>query len=374
MAFTTVRPMRMPPVVSGTVLFQNTAAGTSNGTPITFDATGDKIALVHRVPKTGTLTAIEFLTGTVSTTGATMRAAVEGIGTDGNPSGTVYVANAEGTVVVATSDDNVWKSVSINGGTGVTVTKGDLVATVIDVSSGTPNTISLAVGAATSMALGNFPFVTANTTGSYAKKTDSLALGVVWNYGGTYEYFYGANAAISTGLTAVGAADNERGLRFQVAAPIRITGVGAMLANAAAGANYRVKLYDSTPTLITNGELQPGADIDGDTFPSTSMDGYAEFIFPASIELSANTTYYATIYQTSANNLSLGQVGVTSSAYLAAMPGGSEFYLATRSGGTGAFTTSQTVVPLMYLLVDGIHDGTGGSGGGARIIGGTVVR
>ena len=368
MTFTTVRPMRMPPVYSGTILFQNTSAGTSNGTPITFDAGTDKIALVHRVPKTGTLTAIEFLTGTVTTTGATMRAAVEGLGTDQNPSGTVYVANAEGTVVVATSDDNVWKSVAINGGTGVTVTRGDMVATVIDVSSGTPNVIPLAVGGFTSMALGNFPYVTANTTGAYAKKTDSLALGIVWNYGGTYEYFYGANAAVSTSATAVGAADNERGLRFQVAAPIRIYGIGAMLGNAAAGANYRLKVYDSTPTLLANGELQPAADIDGDSFPSTTMDGFVEFILPASLELAAATTYYATIYQTTANNLSLFQVGVTS-GYLAAMPGGAEFYLATRSGGSGAFTTSQTAVPLMYLLVDGIHDGSGSGGGGMRLAG-----
>lgn len=368
MTFQTVRNMRFPEVVSGSVLFQNTSAGTSNGTPITFDNSADKIALVHRVPKTGTLTAIEFLTGTVSTTGATMRAAVEGVGTDGHPSGTVKYTNAEGTVVVATSDDNAWKSVSINGGTGVTVTKGDLVATVIDVSSGTPNTIALAVGAATSMALGNFPYVTANTTGSYAKKTDSLGLAVVWNYGGTYEYFYGANAAISTALTNVGNT-NERGLRFQVAAPIRVYGVGAMLANAAAGADFRVRLYDSTPNLLTNGELEVGADIDGDTFPSTSMDGYAEFIFPASIELAANTTYYATIYQRTANNLALGQVGVTSAAYLAAMPGGAQCYLGTRSGGAGAFSDTQTVVPLMYLLIDGIHDGSGSGGGGMRLAG-----
>ena len=373
MTFTTVRPMRMPPVVSGTVLFQNTSAGTSNGTPITFDAGTDKVALIHRVPKTGTLTAIEFLTGTVSTTGATMRAAVEGVGADGNPSGTVYVASSEGTVVVSTADDSVWKSVSINSGTGVTVTRGDLVATVIDVSSGTPNTIALSVGAATSMALGNFPYVTANTTGSYAKKTDSLGLAVIWNYGGTYEYFHGANAVTATAVTNVGAADNERGLRFQVAAPVRIYGIGAMLGNAAAGANYRLKLYDATPTLISGGEVQAGADIDGDTFVSTTMDGYTEIIFPASIELAAATTYYATIYQTTANNLGLFQVGVTSSAYLAAMPGGAEFYLATRSGGTGAFTTSQTAVPLMYLLVDGIHDGAG-SGGGGPLIAGRLVR
>lgn len=369
MTFTTVRPMRMPPVVSGTVMFQNASAGTSNGTPITFDASGDKIALIHRVPKTGTLTAIEFLTGTVSTTGATMRAAVEGVGTTGHPSGTVKYTSAEGTVVVATSDDNVWKSVPINGGTGVTVTRGDLVATVIDVSSGTPNTIALSVGASTSMALGNFPYVTANTTGSYAKKTDSLGLGVVWNYGGTYEYFHGANAAISTAVTNVGNG-NERALRFQVAAPIRIYGIGAMLGNAAAGADFRVRLYDSTPTLITNGELEVGANIDGDTFPSTTMDGYCEFILPASIELAANTTYYASIYQRTANNLGLFQVGVTSSAYLAAMPGGAQFYLGTRSGGAGTFTDTQTVVPLMYLLVDGIHDG---SGSGA-VIAGTPMR
>ena len=326
-------------------------------TIITMDAAGDKLALIHRVPKTGTLTGINFRTGTVSTAGATLRAQVETV-TNGAPTGTLKYTNGTGTVVVATSDDNVWKAVAINGGTGVAVTKGDLVATVIDVSSGTPNTVILSTGSTTSMSLGNFPYCSANTTGAYAKLTNALSAPVVWDYGGTFEYCFGMNAADSVAITNIGNT-NERALRFQLPAPMRVKGIAAMLCNASAGCDFRVRLYDSTPTLIANAEVEAGADIDGDTFASATIDGYSEFIFPASIELAANTTYYASIYQRTATNLALAEIGVSTAAYMAAMPGGAQLYLATRSGGTGSFANTTTTRPLIWLLVDGIDNAAG---------------
>lgn len=367
-------PIEFPPIVSGNVKFYNTGltAGMSNA--ITFDNTADKIALVgHAVPKTGTLTAIRFRTGTVSSTGATMRARVESVPDGGVPDGTLYVANAEGTVSVATSDDNTWKTVSINGGTGVSVTRGDRVCTVIDVDSGsptTPNTIILQSGSTLTMALGNVPKLMTNTTGSYALATNSLALGAVWEYSDGMAYVYGLNAAHGGAATAVGNG-NERALRFQVPAPVRVMGIGAYLQNAAADADFRVRIYDSTPTLLTGAEIDASADVDGDIFSSTTGDGYCEFWFASSISLSSNTTYYASIYQRTANNLSVGEVQVATSDYLKAMPGGAQCYLGTRSGGTGTFSDTNTTVPMIYLLIDGIDDGAGsGSGIGARIVGG----
>lgn len=363
-------PMEFPPIVSGNVKFYNTGltAGMSNA--MTFDAGTDAIALVgHAVPKTGTLTAIRFRTGTVSTAGATFRASVQTVSAAGIPSGTLYTANAEGTVVVNTTDDSAWMTVSINGGTGVTVTRGGRVCTVIDVSSGTPNTVIVQSGSTLTMALGNVPKVMTNTTGSYALSTGSLALGAVWEYDDGMAYVYGLNAAHGGAAAAVGNGA-ERALRFQVPAPVRVMGIGAYLQNAAAGADFRVRIYDSTPTLLTGAEIDASADVDGDIFPSTTGDGYCEFRFASSISLAANTTYYASIYQRTANNLSVGEVQVASADYLAAMPGGAQCYMGTRSGGTGTFTDDQTKVPMIYLLIDGIDDGAGGG----TVIAGTPMR
>lgn len=365
--------IEFPPIVSGNIKFYNTGISPGMSNAMTFDAGTDAFALVHRVPKDGTLTAIRFRTGTVSTAGATFRASVQTVtGAPLAPSGTLAYTSAEGTVVVNTTDDAVWKTVSINGGTGVTVNRGDLVASVIDVSSGTPNTVIIQAGSTLTMALGNFPKVMTNTTGSWAVGTSSLAAGLVWEYDTGMTYCYGMNAAHGSAATAVGNG-NERALRFQLPFPARCYGIGAYILNAAAGADFRVRLYDSTPNILTNGEIDPSTDVDGDLFAGTTVDGYCEFNFPDSVSLSANTTYYASIYQRTANNLSVAEVTLDSSSYLAAMPGGSQCYLGTRSGGTGTFTDTNTTVPMIFLLLDGFDDATGGSGG-ARLIGGTVVR
>ena len=356
-------PIEFPPVISGNIKFYNTGITPSMTNAITFDNSADAIALVHRVPKDGTLIAIRFRTGTVSTAGATFRASVQTVtGAPVSPSGSLAYTNGDGTVVVGTADDNVWETVAINGGTGVTVTRGDLVATVISVSTGTPNTVILQSGSVATMSVGNFPKLMSNTTGTWAVVTSSLCLGAVWEYSDGMAYCFGLNPTHGGATTNIGNG-NERALRFQLPAPVRVYGVAAYLQNVAAGADFRVRIYDSTPTMLTGAEVNAGADVDGDIFAGTTVDGWSEFNFPSSVSLSANTTYYASIYQRTAANLGLGQINLSTSDFLKAMPGGAQCYLGTRSGGTGTFTDTTTTVPMIYLLIDGIDDGAGGGGG-----------
>lgn len=247
------------------------ALTTANQTIFTFDSAADRMALITMIPKTGTLTAVEFRTGAVSTTGATLQVQLETVAADGTPSGTIYTSGANGTVVVSTSDDNVFKSVSINGGTGVTVTKGDMVAIVLTVSSGTPKTIQ--ISAAPNSAynfLGVFPYQVNDTAGSWAKSTGNVPTSFLLNYGGTYEHMEGGCPISAVAITTIGNG-NERALRFVAPAPIRVLGVRIFLANVAAGADFRVVLYDSTPTKLIealhNGGS--GSDFDGDHIVGT---------------------------------------------------------------------------------------------------------
>lgn len=353
----TVPPTEVPRLVISNAA--TTSVSVAMQTIMTFDAAGDRLALITRIPKTGTLTAIEFRTGTVSTTGATFQIQVEGVDGTGLPDGVAKYTNANGTVVVATSDDGVWKSVSLNSGTGVSVTKGDLVAIVLSVSSGTPNTVIVQGGNVSSMTtLGTFPYMAQDTAGSWAKFASSaLACPFVLSYGGTYELTPGANPTHSQALSSIGNGA-ERGLRFNFPVPVRAYGMRAFLGNIAAGADFRAVLYNDTPTLLT--EVNSGADIDGDVAVSTTNDGWYEFIFPSAQSLSANTTYHATIYQKTANSVSLLENSFSSNAYMNAYHSGTAMYLSTRSGGTGAFTTTNTTMPMIQLLVDGFDDGLGG--------------
>lgn len=355
-----------------TVEAASTAATVAMQTLMTFDSAADRLALITMIPKTGTLTAIEFRTGTVSTAGATFQVQLEGVASDGTPNGTIYTANANGTVVVSTANDNVFKSVAINGGTGVTVTKGDMVAIVLTVSSGTPNTVQIAVAPNTiHNMLGDFPYLVNDTAGSWAKVTSNLCAPFVLDYGGTYEYMDGGCPINSVSSPAIGNG-NERGLRFVAPAPMRVKGVRVFLSNVAAGADFRVVLYDSTPTKLieTLHNGGSGADFDGDHMVSATNDGWATFMFGATQELTKDSVYYLTVYQKTANAIAVFEGVVTDNGYLSAFTTGTvDFYLATRSGGSGAFSTNTTTVPCIQIICDGIDDGTGSGGGGLSAFG-----
>lgn len=333
-----------------------TSATASMQTFMTFDASTDKAAWIGRIPKTGTITELLFRTGTVSSAGATMRMRIETVDSSGLPSGTLLTANAEGTVVVGTSDDNAWMAVSINSGSGVSVTKNQRCAVVLEVSSGTPNTVPIMTAPDTVIAAQDFPYSAANTTGSYAKNAAVLTPPFMFNYGGTFVFAPGMSPADSVAVTSIGNG-NERALRFQLPVPMQVIGVRAMVFNQSAGADHRIVLYDSTPTLIA--EIDPSTDLDGDHTIGATADGLVEYYFDQAYDLAANTTYYLSFYQTTANNLSLMEFTVASASHMGAAPGGSEFYLGTRSGGSGAFSDTTTRRPMIHLIPGGVYDASG---------------
>src|SRR5687768_9301872 len=89
---------------------------------LTLDASGEKAGFVFPAPKTGALSKVHFFLGTV-TTGETLAASLQNVDGSGNPDGT---ADQSGTVAVASSDDNTWKTVTF--GTTRSVTRGELLS------------------------------------------------------------------------------------------------------------------------------------------------------------------------------------------------------------------------------------------------------
>ncbi len=102
----------------------------------TFDAAGDAVGWVFDVPDTGTLTAVAFSCSSHTTT-ATMSCEIHTLdNTNGLPTGTLYDANATGTVSVSAVANY---QIAINGGTGISVTAGDQIVPLLFVASGTPS-------------------------------------------------------------------------------------------------------------------------------------------------------------------------------------------------------------------------------------------
>lgn len=350
---------------------QQGSVGTLFLSTFTFDAATDVLAIVTRVPQSGTLTALEFRTGTVSTAGADFDMGLYQIdGATGLPTTTPYVTNSNGTVTVATSDDNVFKSVAINSGTGVSVTQGDLVGVVLSVVSGTPNTVQVAAPSVIFRQMALQPYRVENTTGALAKVASSFIPCFVWNYGGTYVFAEGASP-VTAGNYQTPGNGAERGLRFQLPVPFSLKGVKLLLGNIAAGADFEVRLYSGTAPYTTEQTVS----MDGENVQSATNDGLVTLIFPASETLAANTTYFIAVKQTTANVVQTTEWTVPSAGYMAAMPGGAAFQLCNRDAtavtNNTSFTVTDTIQPSIFLLLDGLDDGAGGGGGGGqRVIGG----
>lgn len=356
----------MPPVTNGNG--QSTAAGVSMVTAMTFDGTGDRLALITWVTETRLLRTVWFRTGTVTTAGATFQIQIEGVDASGNPDGVAKYTNANGTVNVATTDDSIWKGVVINGGDGVTVTKGDLIAVVLTVSSGTPNTVIIA-GTPTTVGwvYGNMPYLVQDTGGGSWARLASASTALCLAFKDLEDFWQVPGGTVTHGLThqAIGN-DAERGLRFQVPWPMRVTGMRVRMPNLAAGSAFRARLYSGTTTVLAE-SINSSTDIDGDVVSLATQDNFYDIFFPESPELAANTTYYATIWQKNANSVSIHEATVSSADYMAAMSCGAEWHSCSRAaGGTGAWTETDTIRPDMYLWVDGFDDGAGSGGGMLR--------
>ena len=121
------------------VFFPSPRSVGTTSTAATITNAGDLASMLCKISQTGTVTGGTFGTGTV-TTGCTLSYTIETV-SGGAPTGTLYHANATGTVVVANGDDSVLKTVAFIG--NVPVTQGDTVALCLRISSGTPSVLQI---------------------------------------------------------------------------------------------------------------------------------------------------------------------------------------------------------------------------------------
>lgn len=337
-----------------------------------FDSATDRLAWVGRSELTDSVTAVHIRTATVIA-GSTLEARIETV-VNGRPSGTLIGTNTNGTVVVADSDDGVWKTVTLTA--AAALTRGQEYAVVLVNSSGTPN-----------MQLGAYPAGMAGgqSRGQYPLCLQDTGAGTWAGVDGFEWVFQFASAGVQfvPGLFPVsgagtitafnsGSSPNERALRFQVPGRMRVLGLRVPMFNIAAGGDFTLSLWDATGD--TDGEALAQVSFDGDFALSTTQDGLVDGIFAAPVELEANTTNYIGIRANTANNIGVGELSNSTIANaLRCFPGVNlQTYLATRSwsGGTaGAWSTTTTTLLLAYLIVDRIDDGAGGAAAIANLRG-----
>ena len=195
---------------------------------VTVDAADEYGAQVIQIPKTGTLKKIGFRTGTV-TTADTINVRIETVDdTTGYPTNTLYATGATGSQTSPASSTMYW--VEINSTTGISVTKGDIVAVkyLLDFVDGNMTLSMGASGLGTSTSNTNqFPYIVTYTGSTTKVQAGAVVLALEY----TDEIVpFASGICIQSATTSSfnNTSDpDHRGLKFTVPIGIRVVGFWA---------------------------------------------------------------------------------------------------------------------------------------------------
>ena len=330
---------------------------------VTLDAQNEAYAAIFQIPKTGTLTDVAFALGTV-TTGSDYTLRIETVDTTtGFPTGSLYDASGTGSGTIADGDDNTIESCQINGGTGITVTKGNVVAVVIAMTSASPN---LRINYQPSGIAYGFPY-SCNYIGAPAWADAAGRPNVALNIGGWCSC--GASPFCQVFTNEAIALGYERGILMNFPFKCRITGASVYVSTY--GVDIKLVIY-SDPTGAT-----PVAELTSDTFYGERAGGNVarinHYLFNSTFTPTINTNYVLALQAVQANPY-LYYWSYPNNTYAAAYPMGSAMTWYGRNGTSGAFSETNTRVPCLFPLVDQLDDGASTGGGGLPILGGSVIR
>jgi hypothetical protein len=331
----------------------------------TLDAATDAITWSVQAKEAATITHVGFHYNSATGTPPTYRISIQGIGATGVADGTIKgggsPASATFTPPADTSWNSTWQWIALDN--AYTCTAGETLAFVIDYSTGTVS--AAACSAFVTILTGGsarhgYPCVIHTNAGTPAKQGTGP---VIYGYKSASKVFgfpvvgigeaqFSSNStpdeyALAFALPGTGTTYQVRGVRFLGAAP-------------AAGKTGRFRLYSGTTALQSY-------TLDGDLLGNPAQgDRFQEVLF-ADATLTALTggAVYRIGYEAMevSGNLRLRTISAASAADLAALPGGANYYLSTRTD-SGAWTDDTAQRPVMELLVEDITEPTAGPGGG----------
>lgn len=325
------------------------------------DASGERVAAIVQIPKTGNISHIRFRLATV-TTGQTLRVGMYTVDGSGNATTTAYGGMASGTVAVANADDNVTKLVTLS--TPAAAVAGDVVAVVIEFD-GTVGNLNLG---ALSLAGKDFPYG-AHFTSSWANTTNIPAITLRYD-DGTHPVITGVLPAAETVATVSinlnSATQDEIGNVFTAPAAVRVCGVALPFSNAAGG-DFEATAYDGTTRLT--GVLKSW---DGDHAHSVAGSALYLVLFATPFVMAAGEVRRITIRPTTTAAMAVGHFGYGSASERAAYT--PDLYR-TRRLDEGAWTDDDTSATALWPIVDQIDDGaSGGRGGFGQMVSGVTSR
>lgn len=322
-------------------------AGAATGT---IDATGEKFGMVFRVPKTGTISKVGFLTGNVATS-QTLKVGLYTVATDGTPNTAAYGSMVAGTQTSPSTST----AYTVTLGTPATATQGDVVAAVVEFNVSVGNLVITALTSnGAPLSTSSYTLLRAGGGPTWSKNTSSPVLWLEYNDGTYYYVPYCYPATTLTNYTITNATSpDEVGVKFQVPFACRLSGLVAPL-RITSSADFTVKVYDGSNNVQTSVAV-----LAAQTLGSSLNFVTAQILLPTSVSLAANTTYRMTILATTANNTTqLFTITAPSAAAMDAFA--NQTWVSTNRSAGGAWTDGTTEMPLMMLLLDQLPAGASG--------------
>jgi len=319
------------------------------GNARTLDAASEAVGMIFLVPQDGNCIGASFTTNTVSVTAGplTFVCSIQTVDGSGNPSGTLFHANATANVSIATTDDNKMFDVTF---TSFALNGGDILALVVTAPGAGTFDVDIAMGRG--LLRGTLPYID-HFTASWARIDQGIIMALKYDDG--YHFISGAYPIATTTTTSFNntSTPDEIGAKFQLPGPVRITGAWIFMD---IDNNVDVVVYDSGDTPQLTKSLT-SATREGTTF------GVVLISFDGTFELAANTIARLVCKPTSASNIRVERWNVNTAAQMDAFSGGQNWHRTTRTD-AGAWTDVLDEHPVMGLLIDGIGDDAGGGGGG----------
>lgn len=316
------------------------------------DASGEKVACIMKVPRTGTLKSVKFRTGTV-TTSQTLKVSFQDVSA-GFPDGTVdQYRTVTSPASNTTYETGIISSDGTDGGAKRSVTRGDWLAVVIEFDSTVGD---LNIAGAVLDVVTQFAYIAHYTTSWALQLGATTAPNIILRYDneaiegikGVFPLTNVTTLGMSTGTTP-----DEAGILF--APPFAMKTDGAHgFCDWDAAAN--IILYDSNDNVLAS------VSVTSTERGTTSVNPWV-IDFGVEITLAVGATYRLTAKPTTGSNISLGYTDVSAAEDWDAWPGDGMAIGWTQRSDAGAWSQTTTRRARLGLHISALDDGAGAGGG-----------
>lgn len=340
----------------------------SPGTAFPLDDNTDLIEGIIQAPAAATITRLAYFQSTVDGTSPTYRISLQGVDSSGLPDGTIKAStNAFGTFQPTSGNNNSMQWVNL--GSSYTCTRGEMLAVVIDYSSGTINA-SNRTNFRTNYAnagFRGFPYIIQNAAGSRSRQGGFPLIA----YGSSSRaYGYPLNPSQTSSIDPTSATNpNEYAMKFSLpsswGSSYKVVGM-RIITSITAGGTFTMNLYQGGGASDTTAAQSVQFDTD---LVGVTTHGVFDLYFDETTLTTLNfgSTNRVSLQADSASTIRMGYIGTMDAADWDAWPGGQYFARSTRNGGNW----TDSAVHRMYwdLILDDWTATPGGRRPRARTIG-----